>query len=524
MFQFGLHFDEGILVSTSIGTRIQREAIPTAAFWEAWRNAKEGLQAKGYGVRKMADGVWKVLHWEAPSMAPPEAKSTDFETPRRPVRNVRGLLPHQPECVGIHARALEAYRASLDASDTGTGKSFTGMATFREIGIKPLVVCTKNTLHEWPRTARHLGMDVLDVVTWDKVKLGRTPYATWRNSKFIWNTSKVSGLLMDEVHRASGASTQTSAMVVAAKDQSVPTLVMSASAADSPMQMRAVGYLLGLHNDKDFPEWMMAHGCYLDNWERWRFGGTQEDLLRIHRAIFPARGARVRIADIPGFPKTQVTAQLVGVEDPDRIEKAHQELKRLIERVRTEKLTEEERSQHLTAMLRAQQLTELQKVPAVVEQVGDWMASGMSVVVGCSYEDTVRMLAGSFGKVKVATLTGSMSDKARQKVVDDFAADRVRIVVMNAAIEGVNLQDVRGVHPRGSILLPNFRPLVLRQFLGRVHRATGRSPSLQRVLFAGGCPVEERKAERLTERLRGMSILNDGVDVPITEEDMMGLF
>ena len=73
-------------------------------------------------------------------------------------------------------------------------------------------------------------------------------------------------------------------------------------------------------------------------------------------------------------------------------------------------------------------------------------------------------------------------------------------------------------------MLPGFRPLAVKQFLGRIHRAEGKSKSIQRILLAAGCPVEERKAERLTERLSGMSILNDGVDVPLTEDDLMGMF
>jgi hypothetical protein len=521
-FLFNLSFDVGHVTSTSIGTRRVQEAIPTEEFWNAWRTGKEGLQAKGFSVAKDATG-WKVKLWTAPTQAPPETKSATLPVPLPPLRNARGLLPWQPLAVRTLLRAAQTHGAALDASDTGVGKTYAALAVARELEIRPVVVATRNTVVAWERVAKQMGVDVALVSTWDRVKMGNTPAGTKVGDGFRWN-SKVQLLILDEVHRASGAATQNAELVIAAKRQGIPTLALSASAADSPMQMRAIGYLLGLHDDKGFLQWMMSHGCYLDNFEKWRFGGTQEDLLSIHHAIFPEKGVRLRKDEIPGFPATQITAELVPVETPEAVSKAYADLHEAIRRIRAKEVTEVDKANHLTAMLRANQVTELAKVPPTIERIQEWVSEGLSVVVGVQFTDTIKTLANSLGKIPVATITGADSDKARQKAVDSFQADKTRVMVMNQAVEGVGLHDIRGRHPRGTLLLPGFRPLAVKQFLGRVHRAEGKSKSIQRVLFAAGCPVEERKAERLTERLRGMSILNDGVDVPLTEDDLMGLF
>ena len=529
--EFHLHWSSPTAQNTSAGVRIVRTAIPTEDFWTAWRNAKEGLQAKGFSVRKSDTDGWQVLHWSAPSAAPPEESKIAILEPLRPLTYPRGLLTYQPPAVQAHVRALRTHGASLDASDAGIGKTFVALATLRELGLSALVVATKSILTPWQRAADAMGVKLVGVTNWEKVRTGNTPFGRWKQlpsgaQVFEW-AKNIPMLVFDEVHRGAGIGTDNSAMLIAAKIQKIPTLMMSATSADSPARMRAIGFVLGLHGLKDFPEWMMAHGCYLDDREKWQFAGSTDDLLQIHRAIFPSRGFRIRIAELGDqFPATKINAQLVDVVNPNAIEKAYQTLREAIQKVRDKEANDSDKAAHLTAQLRARQITELAKVPAVIEMTKDEIEQGRSVLIGANFTDTVKTLAGSFGSIKVVTLTGEESSpKKRQAAIDAFAEDKARVFIMNEGItSGVGCHDQRGQFPRTSLLMPGFNPVNVVQFFGRVHRATGRSKSLQRALFAAGCPTEERKAERLTERLRGMSILNDGVDIPITENDLMGLF
>jgi len=529
--EFNLHWSSPTAQNTSVGVRILRTAIPTEQFWTAWRGAKEGLQAKGFSVRKSDVDGWQVLHWAAPSAAPPEESRTAILEPLRPLTYPRGLLAYQPPAVQAHVRALRTHGASLDASDAGIGKTYVALATLRELGLLAGVVATKSILTPWQRAADQMGVKLTGVTNWEKVRTGNTPYGRWKMltsgaQVFEWSKT-VPAIVFDEVHRGAGIGTDNAAMLISAKMQGIPTLMMSATSADSPTRMRAIGYVLGLHGLKDFPEWLMAHGCYLDDREKWQFAGSDDDLLSIHRAIFPSRGSRIRIADLGDqFPATSITAQLVDVVNPNAVEKAYVALREAIQRVRDKEANDSDKAAHLTAQLRARQVTELAKIPAVIEMARDEIEQGRSVLIGANFTDTVETLAGSFGSIKVATLTGQESSpKKRQAAIDAFAEDKARIFILNEGItSGVGCHDQRGQYPRTSLLMPGFNPVNVVQFLGRVHRATGRSKSLQKVLFAAGCPTEERKAERLTERLRGMSILNDGVDIPITENDLMGLF
>jgi hypothetical protein len=84
---------------------------------------------------------------------------------------------------------------------------------------------------------------------------------------------------------------------------------------------------------------------------------------------------------------------------------------------------------------------------------------------------------------------------------------------------GVSLHDLHGRYPRTALICPGWSATDLKQALGRVWRSGGKSTSIQRILYAAGT-VEETVASRIEEKLRNLSLLNDGVDIKLTDEDL----
>lgn len=72
----------------------------------------------------------------------------------------------------------------------------------------------------------------------------------------------------------------------------------------------------------------------------------------------------------------------------------------------------------------------------------------------------------------------------------------------------VSLHDVTGRHPRLGLVCPTWRAVTLRQALGRVHRAGGRSKALQKLVYAADS-IEERVAARVREKLGQIDLIND---------------
>lgn len=501
--------------------RNTRRAMPTDAFWSAWRRSKEGLKAKGYSLTKQGE-AWLVTHWSIPSQAPAANVIEQVQLdPVRPLRNAKGLLPYQVTPAAMLVRSLRQFGSALDASDTGVGKTYMALAAARELGVVPLVICPKSVIPSWERVSRHMGVRI-SVINYEKVRMGSTPWCKRRSVQlskgraveaFVW-AKEAPMLIFDEVHRCAGLDTLNSALLIGAKLQDRMTLSMSATAVTNPMHMKALGFSLGLHGLRDFWEWVMAHGCFRNQWEGWEFGGTDEDILQIRQEVFPSRGIRVTVDELGSqFPESQITTELIPVEEPEVVDRYHQALADAMANIRSREAGDAEDlngAEHLVARLRLRQKAEIQKLPAVSELVKDSLAEGRSVFVSVNFNDSVTALRGMLGKVPVSVIIGDQTAAERDRAHADFQANRTRVCIANGAAGGVgiSLHDTHGTHPRSAFHLPGDDTRVLKQLLGRVWRQGG-TKSVQRILYAAGT-VEERMADSMEVRLRNLDLFNDG--------------
>lgn len=525
--EFGLIWSPPTVQNTKNGVRNLRTASPTEEFWAAWRRSKDGLKSKGYSVsRLVAGGDWQVCHWQVPTASPASSEITVLE---RPVALTRpdGLLDYQKPAVAALVRSLRQFGHAIDASDTGTGKTFSTLGAAREMGLTPTVICPKAVIPSWIRAAKHLGI-ACNAINYEKVRTGNTPYGKWVPVKGLGNVERfqwsqqVGMLIFDEVHRCKSTKSQNADLLIGAALQGLPTIAASATAATNPMEMRALGFLLGLHGLRDFWSWAEAHGCYRNQWDGWEWGGADEDIAAIHRQVFPAKGIRVRISDLgDAFPKTQIRTELIPVSAPDKIDKAYASVREAIAEVHEKARTDNSGAEHLTAQLRARQVSELQKIPALIELAKDAIAERRSVFIGVNFSDSIDAVRTSLKDIPCSIIRGEQTADERQRNIDAFQSDKTRVVIANlrAGGVGVSLHDLNGKFPRTALICPGWSPTDLKQALGRVWRAGGKSTSIQRILYAADT-VEERVAERIEERLRTLAILNDGIDFNLSEKDL----
>ena len=104
----------------------------------------------------------------------------------------------------------------------------------------------------------------------------------------------------------------------------------------------------------------------------------------------------------------------------------------------------------------------------------------------------------------------------RRGCIDSFQNDKARVIIgiTQACREGLNLHDVNGKYPRVSLIMPTPSPYDLKQVLGRVHRAGGKSKSLQWIIYSAGVALEEDTCNKLDGKLKRMDLLNDAVTDP----------
>lgn len=447
------------------------------------------------------------------------------------------LRPWQEKSVPHLIECLERHGAAADLSDPGVGKTYTACAVVRSLNLPTLVVAPKAVVPSWHKVATYLGTE-LDAMNWEMVRTGRTPYGEWklegrqRKERFHWNPA-IKFLIGDEFHRAGGASTKNSDMFIAAKRQGIPTLILSATLADSPLEFKCAGYLLGLHNADEpqtlanftkppisFYSWARRHGCGPGAFSAFEFKGSAEQqaaqMAKIHAALLPERGVRVRIADLgDAFPDNEVTAELYEAGDAAKVNALYAQMADSLACLheRTEKYGESP----LSKLIALRQEIELIKVPIFVSLAEDSIAQGRSVALFVNFSQTIQELRK---RLKTdcfidGSQTGEKGSRERQGCIDAFQSDRSRVIVCNgdAGGVGVSLHDVRGQYPRTSLISPGYSAKVFRQITGRIWRDDSKSKSLQRAIcLAGTC--EEQVAKALERKSTRLEALNDADFMP----------
>ncbi len=389
----------------------------------------------------------------------------------------------------------------------GFGKTFVAgfLATYlkRKVGV----LCPKSVVPHWRRALEDCGADVLFITNYEQAKLDKFQHGGWliRGRKYAWNVPEDTLLIFDECHRCADRTTQNAKMMTAARSASshggVKVMAMSATAAKDPLDLYALGFLLGLHQGADFLGWCCNHGVRRGTFA-WEFRGGRAALDKLHHDIFPAHGYRASYSDLPDFPASTVEALAVEVASPSEVDA-------LFESVRVLEELEGMATEAVVARLRARQKTELLKVPAMLELIKDHVREGQSVCVFVNFLDTIDAL---MNKLKGAScVVGGQNAEMRQLEIDLFQADDRRVIVCQSQAGGVgiSLHDVRGEFPRVSLISPPESARSLIQILGRIHRTGAKTPAIQKIVFADGT-VETRVRRTVERNAKQIDTLNDG--------------
>ena len=528
-----------------------------AAFRDLWKARRLDFLRRGFALRQH-NGAWYLQQWLAGSpgrytltvrgaetlagmLAPaPEAlpvatlpaalvlpplphglEDKLFEYQRQPARQLlRALLNGKEEW---------GYPGAWDCSDLGTGKTYQALAAALGTGLEIGVICPRSVIGSeksgsgWLGAFRHFGQRPLFVMNYESLRTGGKQWVRKRDKRYEWTPDPQHTILIwDEAHLLKNAS-QNRELCVSAMRQGFPTLCVSGTMAEQPLNLAATGRAVGLHNGtlRDYEEFLMQHGCVgkSPNWKFNRRSGGHH-LARINKAVFPQRGARVRINDLPPgtFPETQIMCEAVETDETAEIAKAWAEAEAALQIMREQGKTETQiefarRGQYA----RARKISELAKVDAVADMVRVELEEGRSVAVFLNFTESRERLAAEL-KVKCqihGEQAGEAGKLARDEAMLAFREDMERVILVNsqAGGTGISLHDVNGDYPRTAIIMPTDNAVILGQVLGRVHRAGGKTRSRQIIVFAAGT-IEEGMMQGTRQKLANISKLNDGDAAP----------
>lgn len=551
-------------VSTKNGERALMKFSPvTERFWALWKAHKETLKEAGVSVSSYS-GSWEAAWWLPPSMVEQrdaffallkegkEAEALDLlkTTPKpkpAPPQEVKlievpsgiaaKLKPHQVPAASRLATIINAAGAALDASGTGTGKTYAALGAVLTLGLRPLIICPKAILPGWERALKHFGIQALAVVNYDLIKTGKqikkrvssraktgfvvdhveSPFieiVTPQNqTRFKWNIPSDGIIIFDEAHRCKNRSAINTELMIAATNQGIKALMLSATIGESPIKLYAIAHRLGLYPRlRDFWAWAEGFGCrkvqVSRTQEAFQFVGSDKDLERLHNILFPAKGVRIRAEEIPEFPANFVMAEIVDMNsNAAKIQKAYADMAKELVKLETNKKNMSDNP--LSVRQKYRQIIELLKVPTLVEMTEDLIESGNAVVIFVNFTATLQALCEKLGTR--CTIYGENNGTVNESNRKAFHEDRERVIVCNvqAAREGIDLHDVNGKFPRVSLLTPSDNAQDLLQCLGRIHRVGGKTKCVQKIVFCEGT-IEEDVAANVEAKILNINTLNDG--------------
>lgn len=423
----------------------------------------------------------------------------------------------KPHVVALLSSLLK-NGAAHDGSDTGTGKTYAAAGVIRALCVETLVVCPLSVVPTWEAVLAEFGCKHVTVMNYEKAwrRLGHVQ--PWGNgSYFAWD-KEWALIVFDEVHRAGGKTTINSKMLIAAKRLGTRILTLSATVADTPLRMKAFGFALGLHDGKGYLDWLLKCGAKPGTFGGWVWKAKEnEHIMRfLHEQLYgglegPGRGSRMRIVDIPDFPKTQIEVRLLPCIDR-QVVRLSKDLKAWYDERAVKGYQSDSELAQLTYF---RQSLETAKIPAVVDMIEDALETSRAIVF-TNFNRTVDELIAvckkrgwTYGVVRgeqSATVAGL---RERTQFIADFQANKLDVMLCNiqAGGVGVSFHDPVTQVARTTIILPTFSSVALKQALGRSQRDGGGFSRQLLVYFSQG--LEGAIAKIVRNKLNSLHLLND---------------
>jgi superfamily II DNA or RNA helicase len=469
------------------------------------------------------------------------------------------LLSFQVAHVYQLQECLNLRNKVIDASDTGTGKTYCAIATCALLKLTPFIICPKSVIANWSNVCNEFGVKYLGISNYEMLKNGNyytenyekvkcpymdidsieitqkieiidnnkekiiddqdlsqplklkkepeiNKYIKKRKHEYKFYLPKDTLVIFDEAHRCKNWSSQTSNLLIAISKCECKIMMLSATLTDKIDCFKPFGIVLGFYNVLEgYKPWIRSKEII----NKIKYEGWSEEKKRldiIHNSIFPNYGSRMKIKELGNlFPSNNITANCYFLEDHLKVEELYKEINVEIENLHNL----EKKSKALGLIIRNRMRIEMLKVTLLMDLAQEGLDSGYSVVIFVNYISTLEYLC--YHMKCDCIIRGGQNIEEREKMIKDFQANtkKIIIVMQQAGGVGISLHDIHGEHPRMSIISPSWSGQEMRQTLGRIHRAGSKTPAIQKIVYVAKT-YEEQMCNIIQTKLRNIDALNDG--------------
>lgn len=440
------------------------------------------------------------------------------------------LLPYQIKHVESLVNSIKSNNKALDASDAGTGKTFSALAVCHVLGLKPLIICPKSVLVPWIEASKVMDVKIFGIANYELIQNCKyyvnldkridanfmTKFAVpskkggvkqKSNSKaklitdynvysFTWKLPDDVIVIFDEAHKCKNKGTTNSYLLMSIGATNQKLLMLSATVCDNPNKFLVAGYALGLYKTlKEGKNWILSKSDI-----------DHEAMNKIRQIIFPTYASRMKITEIGKlFPDSSVIAECFNMDCAKEIQEMYNLIEEEVNRIKKK----EDGSQGLGKIIHMRHRIETLKAPTYIKLAKEYIDKGNSVAIFVNFTSTLEAISEKLNTN--CKIYGEQSFDDRNKCIKDFCTDQSRVIVCNirSGGVGVSLHDTIGTYPRVSIISPSWSAIDIIQALGRIYRANTKTIVLQKIVFCKGT-IEERICENMSEKITNIGMLNDG--------------
>lgn len=469
------------------------------------------------------------------------------------------LLDHQKTHYTLISNSLVKHSRALDASDTGTGKTFVSVKLCKNLDLIPWVICPKSVVASWNNVIKKSGIKKFYIITYEQLMLSsdliekKTVLSSdeydWKfesNSIFKDKNKEKYLFIYDEAHKCKNIKTINSKILVSLAKYPVKILLLSATIIDKPLFFIPFGIVLGLYkNIQEGIDWM-ARTIAIQTKK------SSNPMLPIHKVLFNEYASRMRIEDAIGvFKNNKIMFEGIEMKNYWEIEKKYDKINKILEFNKqnkdkaknvkstkstinsdsdtdhneqideydngdknldiddTDKNNGTKKSGGIGRIQKIRQEIELLRIDTICELTLKYLTQGKSIAIFVNFTQTIRELSAKLNSNCI--IWGSQSLKERNKAINDFCEDKSRIIICNiqSGSAGISLHDTLGMFPRVSIISPTWSAQDLIQVLGRIHRAMGKTDCEQLIIFCKGT-IEESVGNVIKQKIDNIRTFNDG--------------
>jgi superfamily II DNA or RNA helicase len=225
--------------------------------------------------------------------------------------------------------------------------------------------------------------------------------------------------------------------------------------------------------------------------------------------LYPNYASRISISDLGDkFPSNFISVDSYDDENYQLINEEYNKLKEYYKRLEDKTDEKKKNTDLLSNITFSRQRIELYKLGIIVDLTKQYLENKYSIVIFVNFSKSIELLSNILNTKCV--VWGNQSLEERERNIRHFQRNKEKIIICNirAGGQSINLHDEHGKHPRVSLIIPSYSSTQLLQALGRIHRASGKTPAIQKIIFCSGT-IEESINNRLDKKMKHLNEIND---------------